>query len=226
MTERRLVVHGEPAVCQHRPGLGMPLLLVPGCGRDHHAFDALLPELYGREVVVACLPGRGGSGGTAPASAAEAAAFVAALVEALGTGPVIAGGHSYGGAVAIELALSRPDLVAGLVLLHTGARLRVHPDILEGAEAAAANPAYAANLADWRACHAFDRMRDVATLRVPTLVLTGADDPLTPPRYAEFLGQQIAGARVVIVPGAGHEAPSTHARGVAGGIEGVLGGHR
>ena len=194
-------------------------------------------------AVIVSLAGEGGSVLRLPMALAASAVFVAhaglrhrdpsdaapwlvtsaVVVAALGAGRVVAGGHSYGGAVAIELALSRPDLVAGLVLFDTGAKLRVHPDILVGAEALAVDPAWAANLADWRACDAFDRRAEVATIRVPTLVLTGADDALTPPRYAEFLGQRIAGATVVLVPGAGHEAPSSHPVAVAAAIGAFLG---
>jgi pimeloyl-ACP methyl ester carboxylesterase len=43
-------------------------------------------------------------------------------------------GHSMGGAIAIDVALRYADLLAGLVLVGTGARLRVHPDILAGVQ--------------------------------------------------------------------------------------------
>lgn len=41
---------------------------------------------------------------------------VAAVIEALGAGPVTVAGHSMGGTVAVGLALARPDLVAGVIV--------------------------------------------------------------------------------------------------------------
>lgn len=46
-----------------------------------------------------------------------------------------------------------------------------------------------------------DRLR---ALRVPTLVVTGADDVVTPPRNARLLADAVPGARLVLVPHAGH----------------------
>lgn len=43
--------------------------------------------------------------------------------------PVLLCGHSTGGAIALQLALTRPDLVAGLVLVDTGAHMRGHGDV-------------------------------------------------------------------------------------------------
>ncbi len=208
-----LDLEGRPGVVRRAAGQGPPLVLIPGCGRDHRAFDPLLDCLPGRQVVVVCLPGRAGVPGPAPAGAREAAHYVRGVLNGLGIPRAIVGGHSYGGGVAIELALSdEQGLVAGLVLLDTGARLRAHPDILAAAEAAALEePAAAANLADWQACNAFDRIHEVARLCVPTLVVVGADDVFTPLKYSRYLAEKIAGARLVVVDGAGHEAPTTHA---------------
>lgn len=225
-TDTLVDVGGRPGVVRRVRGEGLPLVLIPGCGGDHHAFDPLLACLPGREVVVVCLPGRSGVAGPAPTSAADAASYVGAVLSALGIGRAVMGGHSYGGGIAIELALLDAGArVAGLVLLDTGARLRAHPDILAAAEAAAlAEPSAAANLADWRACNAFDRMREVAQLAVPTLVVVGADDVFTPPRYSHFLGEKIAGARLVTIDGAGHDAPVTHPMEVGSAIAGFLDG--
>jgi pimeloyl-ACP methyl ester carboxylesterase len=164
----------------------------------------------------------------------ECADDVAGVLDALGIPRAAVGGHSLGGAVALTLALERPGRVAGLVLVATGARLRVAPEALalsaspEGLALAAramadrsfgpgaseaVREARAREIAatprgllhsDLAACDAFDVMARVGELRLPALVVCGTDDRLTPPKYAAFLAERIAGARLVLVPGAGH----------------------
>jgi 3-oxoadipate enol-lactonase len=41
-------------------------------------------------------------------------------------------------------------------------------------------------------------------IKLPTLVLVGADDRANPPEQSQHMHQKIAGSRLVIVPGAGH----------------------
>lgn len=47
----------------------------------------------------------------------------------------------------------------------------------------------------------------LSTIRVPTLVLVGAEDRVTPPAVAEAMAQAIPGARYAVIPGAGHVSP-------------------
>jgi len=140
-------------------------------------------------------------------------------------------GHSMGGAIAIDLALRYPS-VRALVLVGTGARLRVRPEFLSAiksnyeeaskmlaswsvsptsdqviAERIAkdlleVNPGV--TLGDFMACDKFDRMKDVEKIRCQTLVLCGADDKMTPPKYSHYLHENIKGSKLVIVPGTGH----------------------
>jgi 3-oxoadipate enol-lactonase len=43
-------------------------------------------------------------------------------------------------------------------------------------------------------------------VRVPTLVIVGAEDALTPPADAQFIADGISGSRLAVIPGAGHLA--------------------
>ncbi|RJQ77778.1 alpha/beta hydrolase [Pseudonocardiaceae bacterium YIM PH 21723] len=104
---------------------GVPVLLVTGtCGSiglwTQPIIDALAAD---RQVIAYDHRGLGGSSPyTEPVSMASLAADAISLLEELGTGPVHVIGWSLGSAVAQELALARPDLVASLVLYGTWAR--------------------------------------------------------------------------------------------------------
>ncbi|MGH9260093.1 MAG: alpha/beta fold hydrolase, partial [Acidimicrobiales bacterium] len=52
-----------------------------------------------------------------------------------------------------------------------------------------------------------DSGRTLAAVRVPTLVLVGGDDELTPPAAATAMAAAIPGAQLVTIPAAGHLAP-------------------
>lgn len=51
-----------------------------------------------------------------------------------------------------------------------------------------------------------DSTPDLATITVPTLIIVGADDTLTPPAEAELMHTTIAGSRLVVIPDCGHIA--------------------
>ena len=61
-----------------------------------------------------------------------------------------------------------------------------------------------------------DRRADLAGLDLPTLVIVGSDDAVTPPPLARELADAIPGARLAEIPGAGHlsalERPADVAR--------------
>ncbi|MFO0881680.1 MAG: alpha/beta fold hydrolase [Gemmataceae bacterium] len=51
-----------------------------------------------------------------------------------------------------------------------------------------------------------DATPTLATIRVPTLIVVGQEDALTPPAQAEAMARAIPNARQVVIPGAGHLA--------------------
>ncbi len=191
-----------------------------------------MPE---RERYAINLPGRADTDGPALVSVAEMEAFVSRFIDAEVEGDYLLVGHSLGGGVAIEHALScASEHLKGIVLLATGARLRVHPMILQLFEQAVKSGASISPLppglyeqgtdprlvaaaskareltpietghADWRACDSFNRMEDVAKIRVPALIVTGSNDALTPVKYGQYLGAQIPHNKLYILDGAGH----------------------
>lgn len=115
--ERLLPVAPGIALEVLREGRGPPLLLIPGFGTDASSFALLTPRLTPHFHVRAMNPrGVGASDGPAgdvPTLAADAAALIAAS----GGGPAHVVGASLGAAAALELALTRPDLVRSLTLI-------------------------------------------------------------------------------------------------------------
>jgi 3-oxoadipate enol-lactonase len=235
---------------------GPPLLLVHGAGGTHHHWPEELRALPGRRVIALDLPGHGGSPGPSLRSVPEYARRVLALLDALAVPSAVVAGHSMGGAIAMTLALEVPSRVAALALVATGAKLRVSQAVLQMTADPAALAAGAKGMADWAfgslggpalreeftadmlatapgvahgdfsACDAFDVMARLGEIRMPALVVCGAEDRLTPPKYAELLRERIPGARLELVPGAGHmvqlEAPARVA-GLFGELLGSLG---
>ena len=95
-------------------GEGEPLLLVHGLGGAAANWLALAPLLLpGRRVIVPELPGHGGS---EPLPAAPSLSAYADRLAVLLDEPAAVVGHSLGGAIALRLAIRRPDLVRALVL--------------------------------------------------------------------------------------------------------------
>ena len=99
-------------------GKGDPLLLLHGLGGAAANWLALAPLLLpGRRLIVPELPGHGGS---SPLPAAPSlnpyADRLGLLLEHEGAAPAAVVGHSLGGAIALRLAIRRPETVSALVL--------------------------------------------------------------------------------------------------------------
>ena len=147
-------------------------------------------------------------------------------------GDVVLFGHSLGGAIVMQYALAYPTHVKALVLVGTGARLKVHPKILEDLERdIAANAewdSYAgyeriapevaevmarrrrenglqSRLNDLSACNTFDVVARVHELAMPALAICGTDDVMTPPKYTHFLTEKMPNARGVVIEGGTHQ---------------------
>ena len=178
------------------------------------------------------LPGHGNTRGDGMESIGGYAAWLGKNLEEVFETPVFLMGHSMGGAIALETALQFPSLPKGIILVGSGARLKVAPAFLKGflekyeetidlvmgfafapgtdpakvREAAtimkAAGPKVAHN--DFAACDLFDRSGDLDSVETPCLIVCGDQDKLTPPKLSEDLGRSIKESSLVILPSAGH----------------------
>ena len=183
-------------------------------------------------VVIVDLPGHGEVRSEGEDSVEGYAGHLLNLLRALPGDTFCLVGHSLGGAIIQEFTLLYPQYVEALVLVGTGARLRVLPEILEGIQERfeetvrlicdyAFSKKTSADLiqkgieamletratvlhGDFAACDRFDIIDRVGNIRAPLLVVCGGDDLLTPPKYAYFLAKKIAGAQLEIIDGAGH----------------------
>ena len=57
---------------------------------------------------------------------------------------------------------------------------------------------------DLMACDRFDVMEEIESIQLPTQIICGKDDGMTPVRYSEYLSQRIPGSKKVIIGGAQH----------------------
>ena len=57
---------------------------------------------------------------------------------------------------------------------------------------------------DLYACNEFDVMDKVNTLALPTCIIVGEQDKLTPVKYSKHLNEAIKGSSLSIIPNAGH----------------------
>jgi pimeloyl-ACP methyl ester carboxylesterase len=161
--------------------------------------------------------------------------------------PVVVGGLSMGGYVALSLVVRYPARVRGLMLMDTRAGAD-SPDAAQKREEMAraviaadnagpvvdsmmprlfakttlelrpervtilrkvmeqTSPRGIAGALRGMACRP-DRLGALANIAVPTLVLVGEEDVITPPSEAQALADAIAGARLEVVPESGHMAP-------------------
>jgi pimeloyl-ACP methyl ester carboxylesterase len=191
----------------------------------------------GHSGVAPDLPGHGRSSGIEGLASIEAYAdFTASFATALGLRPFVVVGRSMGGAIALSLAVRHPERVQALVLVCSAARfsfapeqLATHRDVVRGRlpqqfTTETFSPATGPEMmreawteqvktdprvryTDLLACQAFDGRALLPRIRVPTLVVAGGDDGVTPVACSEELAGGIPGARLEVIPQAGHQAP-------------------
>jgi pimeloyl-ACP methyl ester carboxylesterase len=210
-------------------------------------WPAALRQLADATVYALDLPGHGRSAGEGCDSIEAYADTVMAFIDTLSLENIVLIGHSMGGAIAQTLALRHLSQLTALVLIGTSASLRVSDAILgqilpdfEQAIRTINQFAWAATTPtqmvdrgrdllaqtaptvlhnDFSACNLFDVRDQLSRISLPTLVVAGTEDKLTPPKNGRFLADHIPQAQFTLLEGAGHmmmvEKPGETAAAVA-----------
>lgn len=121
--------------------------------------------------------------------------------------------QSMGGAVAIRAALEKPELITHLVLAATSGGVDVaslggkdwRPSFLDS------HP----QLPRWFYVYQEDLSAKISTVRIPTLLLWGDSDPISPVRVGERLASLLPYARLYIVETGDHDLAEIHAAEIA-----------
>ena len=227
----------------------MKLLFIPGSGGGKEAWVYQTEYFTDSEAIA--LPGH--PEGEPCSSVDEYVEWLRAYVHQQRYEDVVLAGHSLGGAIAQLYGLKYGDELRALVLIGTGSRLRVHPDILAAVKAMIGDevawrkyvedgassvepkvrqvmvegrmrigPAVLLN--DFLCCDKFDIMDKVHNIKLPTLIICGTEDDMTPVKYARYLTGKIEGATEVIFDGATHMVTREKPREVNQAIERFLAG--
>jgi pimeloyl-ACP methyl ester carboxylesterase len=209
------------------------IVFVPGSGGDSTLWENQCRALQGEFNVAAIdLPGHGLSGGAGERDVMRYVQWVKKTIAALGLrGPVLAG-HSLGAAISMSFAIHEGYLLSAIVPVGGGLTMPVNPAILEkihtdlpavislvvkfaiskpnrdvvgpwlqeGLEQG--NPDVLHG--DLYACDRMDITKDAGKVAIPSLVVCGDDDKMTPPGLSRSIAEAIPGARLALIEGAGH----------------------
>jgi pimeloyl-ACP methyl ester carboxylesterase len=207
----------------------MKLIFIHGSGGCKEVWQ--FQNKHFKDSIALNLPGH--PDGKLCSSIEEYSSWLHSYIQEQGFKDIILVGHSMGGAIALQYAVDYPEALKGIVTIGSGARLRIHPDVLKMFEAAVAEPSIAtqfsdqtyklidpslaeilqtrdqqntpvAFLNDFKACDKFDIMEGLGKITKPLLAVVGDQDVLTPPKYSTFLVNNVEQSQQVLIPGGTH----------------------
>jgi len=211
------------------------LVFIHGSGGTHADWNeqlVALPHVF--NLAALDLPGHGQSAGTGEQDVFAYVAIIEKFLKETGIVQPVLIGHSLGAAICLGFAIKHGEKAAAIVPVGGGVRMPVNPLILDGlknnpAETIAAiakfsvaktnRERFAARLADalsrtksdtthgdFTACNRLEITSAIKEIRIPTLVVCGTQDKMTPPALSGYLRDNIPGARLALIPEAGHFA--------------------
>ncbi len=230
-----LNIGGNKIYYRENKGHSIPVIFIHGAGGNGSLWGYVLKNLKGIHAIAPDLPWHGESSGNPFGEISSYADFVHQFITEKGIEKCVLAGHSMGGAITLELAVKEKPYLKGIVLISTGAKLRVSPLVFESLsnleshideftsfllkdenlkslmKDALLKSGAGVLKADFTACNRFDLMEKISEIKIPALILCGDNDFMTPLKYSEYMHEKIKNSRLVPVSGAGHmlmlEAP-------------------
>jgi pimeloyl-ACP methyl ester carboxylesterase len=212
----------------------IPVILIHGAGGSYLSWPSNIRRLPGCKVFALDLPGHGKSAGRGYQSISGYAEGIIEWMQTIHLQQAVVMGHSMGSAIAAQVTLDSPDLVSAVILGGSAARLKVSPALLEASASSATfhkavemivqwsffqgSPQRLKELANARmteirptvlhgdllACNTFDLDDRWKEITQPLLLVCGEADRMVPVRQSLYLATMIPGAKVEIIPQAGH----------------------
>ena len=236
MEERKTNGIGYLTSCWPLDPARSTIVFIHGAGGSNAFWQAQVEGLAKRANMVAIdLPGHGQSDGNGHDRIEDYARAVVGFINHIKMPSPIPCGLSLGGAITQQLLLDFPDLFKAGIIISSGSRLKVAPEIFNAIEtdfngyvdlivklatSDATEPGRVSSfkditarcksevlIQDFRACDRFDVMQRLGEITSSVLVVSAEDDLITPPKYGEFMEKSIANASRIHIKDAGHIVP-------------------
>ncbi len=208
--------------------MDLKLIFIHGAGGNHRIWEN--QTKYFSNAIAIDLPGHPvGKGRTTIDDYVE---YVKKFCDRKNLRNIVMIGHSMGGAITQKFALTYPEYLKAIVLVCTGAKLKVAPIIFEEIKRnyenlmeLMKNYAFSSKTpveikdkaveimklvkpevlyGDFEACDKFDVMEYLNRINLPTLIICGREDLLTPVEFSEYMRDNIPNAKLKVLEDAGH----------------------
>ncbi len=223
------------------------LLFVHGSGGDHKNWENQYLELSKLFNIAALdLPGHGQSTGKGEQSVDSYVEWIIKFIDKSEYKKPVIIGHSLGAAISLVSAIKYGALLSGIIPVGGGVTMPVNDMILNGIRADTRNtmslvskfsltkqnrdklvPILTEELlktdpeityGDFLSCSKLNITNQISGINVPTLVVCGSDDRMTPPALSEFIRDHIENARLALIENAGHFVMLENAKGLNNAI--------
>ncbi|MBE9546097.1 MAG: alpha/beta hydrolase [Proteobacteria bacterium] len=211
------------------------LVFIHGSGNDHTVWKSQYNAMdKDYNIAAVDLPGHGSSEGGGEQDVQAYVEWVKKIIGKLGLKKPVLIGHSLGAAISLTFAIKYGEMLSGIIPVGGGVKMPVNQIILDGIRQEPSSViALAAKFSisrknrerlsgwltdsltsvtpeviygDFLSCNRLDITEEILQIKIPTLLVCGDDDKMTPPALSQFMKDRIPGAEMSLIEGAGHFA--------------------